>query len=204
MNILEQFLNEENQVAAKSTKFKYGTYITMRHNTNDVLSVVEEFNKIYLLSYHLVKGAKVSADQTYTTPRVPVESRVKKSMEQKLPIMISSLQVKATETKQTIFSHHFLYGGQWSVSYQDDYSYVNDLKSALPNYISTVTNNQSNILIQPIGLKDDQSLDRPTDKTFYDYITNYVNDREEDTLLTQMVKQSPTGQKFALYYSYIR
>lgn len=203
MNILETFFAEQSPVV-RTTDYKYGTYITLRHSTSDANEVIQDIQKIYLLSYQLIKGIKITSSDTYTTPRVPVPSRIEKSIETRQPLMVSSLQQKTSKTGTVLFSHHYLYGGHWSINHESDVEYLNDLLAAIPNYIGTVSKSPKNILIQPVGIREEQELDRPNDESFYGYITNYVNDKEEDTLLTQMVKQSPTGLKFALHYSYAK
>ena len=201
MNIVETFLKETKK-QERTTSFKHGTYIIMRHNTMDSDKIIEDFKNIYSLTYQLIKGVKVNQDNIRSTPRVPAPGRVNRSVETQSPLMVSSVEQKFNGNKSAIMSHHYLYGGQWSLNHNSDEEYAEELKMALPHYIGTMDKSSRNILIQPVGITEEQILDRTSDDTLHDYISSYLNDSDEDCLLTQMVKQSMPGLKYALYYSY--
>jgi hypothetical protein len=149
-----------------------------------------------------VKNQSLVDDLVISSPRCPVEMRVTECIKKQHPILISSVQRKERNGKTALLSHHFFYGSKWRDSSMNDDSFTAELAETLPRKLSTVRQARTNILVQAVGLKDEQHLDRPTDSSFYAYIKDIVNDREEDNLLTQMIKQSPTGLRFALHYTY--
>ena len=75
MNIVETFLKETKK-QERTTSFKHGTYIIMRHNTMDSDKIIEDFKNIYSLTYQLIKGVKVNQLQQ-NNQLIPMKLRIK-------------------------------------------------------------------------------------------------------------------------------
>lgn len=203
MNTLEQLITFD-EVNLQETAFSNGVYINLRHNTDDIDAIINSFSRIYRVLFQTVKGTKPVLDYIYSSPRVPVESRVRECLTKAHPLMVSSVERKQLGYRYQSFSHHFLYGTHLVYKFQtDDDKLVSDISNSLLNNINTVDNHTSNILIQPVGATEAQATDRFSQDEYFNYISSPLNDDGSDTLLTHMVKSSPP-MKYALQYSYHR
>ena len=213
MNTLEHLLFDASaSQPVEDSQFTYGAYFMLRHNTTSPRPILDEIPEIYKKVFQEIKGVKVADTSFASSPRVPLDKHISVSVKKKNPVMVSTLELKQAHEKEVIVSHHFLYGTHWYLKTEkQDRLFSFNLNSMLRNYLTTVDRKGNNFLIQPVGSKEEQSIDRNTDDTISKFVRCMEIDDDvwddpdsetEDNLIMFFNKMLHPPMKFALIYSY--
>lgn len=214
MNSLENLLfGDSTTIPAKVSEYVNGAYFMLRHNTTDIAKIKGEFSKIYHLIYQQFKGVKAPHDSVRSTTRVPVPKFIDSCVKQHQPLMVSTMELSG-KNDNTIISHHYLYGTSWYLKNEnDDDQFTEDIEKLLRNYMTTVNREGNNFLIQPVGNKDNQAIDRNNDQTISRYIRTVSlrdeiidepDEETEDNLIIYFNKLRHPRSQYALFYSFIK
>lgn len=213
MNLLESLLfDDSTEEIVSTTSYKYGAYFMMRHNTSDVDVITNEFPRIFNNIFKSIENI-VRPQRLKTTPRVPLEKFVDESVRLHCPLMVSTLELQKTAKGDVIISHHFVYGIHWYLKNdQDDSSFTSSIESACKS-LSTVNSSGNTFLIQPVGVNEDQAIDRNDDNTIISYIRHIdiidtqpdiedMDEMPEDNLIMMFNRLPHPPMRFALHYSH--
>ncbi len=213
MNLIESLLFDTSiEEAAFDTEYKYGAYFMMRHNTTDVDVISNELPRIYNNLFKSIDNI-VRPQRIKTTPRIPLEKFIDESLKLHCPMMVSTLETKKTAKGDCIISHHFVYGLHWYLRNEQDVSSFSIALENASKSLSTVSEKGNTFLIQPVGLGDEQAIDRNDDKSIGDFIRHIeiidmqpdVEDLDslpEDNLIMMLNKLPHPQMKYALHYSH--
>ena len=213
MNPLQSLLFDAPIVEVVSnTTYKYGAYFMIRHNTADADIITNELPRIYNNVFKSIDNI-VRPQRLKTTPRIPLVKFVDESINLHCPMMVSTLELQKTAKGNCIISHHFVYGLHW---YLQDTKADNTFSTALETSsksLSTVNEKGNTFLIQPVGVNEDQAIDRNDDKSISNFIRHIdvietqpdlldVDDIPEDNLIMYFSKLRHPSMQFALHYSF--
>ena len=214
MNLIESLLfDSTTEEVVSTTEYKNGAYFMMRHNASDADSITNDFPRIYNNLFKSLDNI-VRPQRLKTTPRVPLEKFVDESIKLHCPLMVSTLELQETAKGDVIISHHFVYGLHWYLrDVEADSAFAMALEAVSKN-LSTVSSSGNTFLIQPVGVNEDQAIDRNDDQSIKNFIRYIdiidtqpdvmdVDDLPEDNLIMHFTKlRHPAGMKFALTYSH--
>ena len=203
---IDTFVNEE-------TEYENGAYIILRHNITDIHKIRQEFAKVYNLIYRQLKGTKAPTDSVKANTRVPLPKEIQNNIKERNPMMVSTMELTG-KNDDTIISHHFVYGTHWHLkTEQAEKQFSSDIEKLFRNYLTSVNKEGNNFLIQPVGYKEEQMIDRNNEETITDYIrTIALPDSEydlledeipEDNLIVFFNKMRHPPSRYALYYSMV-
>lgn len=200
MNALAAMLSGEGNdldVVKQRSRFHYGAHIILRHNTTEEQVIIDGFKDFYQVAFQQIRGVKVISKEIESTPRVPVDFRIRELIRLSRPLSASSLQQTKDSNGDLVYlSHHFLWGLHWDVMSGREDEFSASLGEALTTHLKSVDNDRRNVLIKSLG--DTNPEDMVTESNLFEYLTY---GRERDTLISHMTDKSPL-RKFSVYYQY--
>lgn len=215
MNILESLLFDSLPVEpTKETEFQYGAYIMLRHNTSNAERILREFPKVYSNLFRSL-ACNTKPSKTKTTPGIPLAKYLERSIKMHHPMMVSTLELQHTPSGDGVISHHFVYGTHWHLnSSGNDKAFEKQLSSYCTDGLTTISDSGKNFLLQPVGVKEDQIVDRNNDASIVDFIrymdlldtlpalTDDSVDEPDNIIIMMNKFLHPKGMRYALHYSY--